>query len=146
MANFVFNIAKGKAAYYATLPAANDSLVAVPLLTTGLESDSVLMDYDNLSLILAASNDEQTTMGRKTLTGVTSVVDDTNDRVNADCADITWTGASGSAISKLLICYQPDTASADTDIIPLSAHDFVVTPNGGDISALIDPLGFYQAS
>src|SRR5689334_4997589 len=104
MANFVFNIAKGKVAYYASLPAANDALIVVPIETTGIESDATLIDYDNLSVLLAASNNEQTTMGRKTASSVTSTVDDTNDRVDADFADVTWTAvAAGNAISKLIV-------------------------------------------
>ncbi len=146
MANFVFNIAKGKAAYYAGLPAANDSLVIVPLETSGLETDAVLIDKDSLADVLAGATNEQTTMGRKTASGVTVTVDDANDRVDVDMADVTWSAATGNAVSKLVVCYKPDTASSDSDMIPLSAHDFVVTPNGGDIAALIATAGFYRAS
>ena len=146
MANFVFNVAKGAAAYYATLPGASDSLIVVPIETAGIETDAVLKDYDTLAAILAAASNEQTTMGRKTASGVTRTVDDTNDRVDVDIADVLWTAATGNAISKILICYKPDSGSADGDIIPLTAHDFVATPNGGDISALVSATGFYRAS
>lgn len=147
MADFVFNIAKGKVAYYAGLPGANDALVVVPIETTGLEADATLKDYDNLSLLLAGTSNEQTTMGRKTVTAATVTPDDTNDRIDADFADQTWTAATGNAISKLVICYDPDTTvGTDTDLIPLTAHDFVVTPNGGDIVAQLATAGFYRAS
>lgn len=147
MADLVFNIAKGKAAYYATLPAANDALIAIPIETSGIESDATLRDYDTLSALLAASNNEQTTMGRKTLASVTSTVDDTNDRVDADFADPTWSLATGNAISAIVICYDPDTTGGtDADLIPLTKHDFVVTPNGGDITANVAAAGFYRAS
>lgn len=147
MTDFVFNVAKGKAAYYATLPAANDALVAVPLETSGLVSDATMKDYDTLAELLAGASNEQTTMGRKTLASVTSTVDDTNDRTDADCADFVWTGATGNAISKVVICYDPDTTGgSDADLIPLTAHDFVTTPNGGDITAQVTSGGFYRAS
>jgi hypothetical protein len=147
MANFVFNIAKGKVGYYASLPATNDALIVVPIETSGLESDATLIDYDDLAAILAAANNEQTTMGRKTAASVASTVDDTNDRLDADFADVTWTAASGNAISKLIVCYDPDTTGGtDSDLIPLTAHDFVVTPNGGDITAQVATAGFYRAS
>lgn len=147
MSDFVFNIAKGKVSYYASLPAANDALIAVPIETTGIETDAVLRDYDNLGLLLAAASNEQTTMGRKTLASVTVTVDDANDRVDLDCADFTWTAASGNAVSAVVICYDPDTTTGtDSDLIPLTKHDFVVTPTGSDITAQIDTAGFARAS
>ncbi len=147
MADIVTNIAKGKVAYYASLPAANDALIAVPIETTGIESDATLRDYDNLSVLLAASNNEQTTMGRKTLASVTVTVDDTNDRVDVDCADITWTAATGNAISALVICYDPDTTTGtDTDLVPLVKLDAVVTPAGGDVTYQVNSAGFFRAS
>ena len=148
MANFVFNIAKGRVAYYATLPAASDALIVVPIETTGLEADDTLNNYDNLGALLAGTNNEQTTMGRKTVSAsVTVTVDDTNNWVDVDMPDQTWTGATGNAISALLICYDADTGTgADTDIIPLTKHDFAVTPDGSDIVAQIASSGFYRAA
>lgn len=147
MADLVFNVAKGRAARYADLPATNDALILVPLEATGLVADSTMRDYDNLSDLLAGSTNEQTTMGRKTLASVTVTVDDTNDRVDVDCADVTWTAATGNAVGALVVCYDPDTTGGtDADLIPLSKHDFSVTPDGSDITAQIATSGFYRAS
>lgn len=147
MADIVFNIAKGKVASYAALSAANDALIAVPIETTGIESDATLRDYDTLSALLAAANNEQSTMGRKTLASVTITVDDTNDRVDVDAADITWTAATGNAISALVICYDPDTtAGTDADLVPLVKLDAVATPAGGDIVYQFNSAGFYRAA
>ena len=138
MADFTFNIAKGKLATYAGLPAANDALIAIPIEASGVEADAVLIDYDTVSALLAATNNEQSTMGRKTLTSVTTTVDDTNNRNNMDSADITWTAATGSAIGDILICYDPDTTTGtDADLIPLTWHDFSATPDGSDIIATV---------
>ena len=74
-------------------------------------------------------------------------VDDANDWVDVDFADPVWTAASGNAVSALLVCYDPDTtAGTDNDIVPISKHDFVVTPNGGDITAQIATGGFLRAT
>lgn len=138
MSSFIFNIAKGKIAYYAGLPASADALIAIPIEASGVEADAVLVDYDTVSALLAAATNEQSTMGRKTLASVTVTVDDTNDRVALDCADITWTGATGNAISDILICYDPDTGTGtDADLVPLSWHDFSATPDGSDIVATV---------
>lgn len=145
MADFVFNIAKGKAAYYATLPAANDALIVIPIEASGVESDATLQDYDDVAALLAAANNEQSTMGRKTITSVTVTVDDTNNRVDVDIADITWTGATGNAISDLLIAYDPDTTGGtDSSLIPLTWHDFAITPDGSDVTATV--ANFFRAS
>lgn len=147
MSDIVFNVAKGAVAYYATLPATNDALLAVPIETTGIVSDAVMRDYDDLSTLLAGASNEQTTMGRKTLASVTVTIDDANDRVDVDCADFTWTAASGNAISAIVICYDGDTTGGtDANIIPLTKHDFVSSPDGSDLTAQVAAAGFFRAS
>ncbi|MFL1904764.1 hypothetical protein ACJWDR_37525 [Streptomyces tauricus] len=138
MANIVFNIALGRLAYYASLPATNDALIMVPIETSGIVADSVMRDYDDLGALLGGASNEQTTMGRKTLASVTSAVDDTNDRWNMDAADVTWTEATGNAISAVVICYDPDTTGGtDADLIPLTKHDVTMTPDGSDFTLTI---------
>ena len=146
MADIPFNISLGKVAYYCGLPAANDALILVPLETSGIVADATMRDYDTLAAILAGSTNEQTTMGRKTITAsVTAVVDDVNNRVDEDFPDQTYTSASGAAISAMLVCYDPDTTGgSDSDIIPLSKHDFVATPSGTNIIVEVAALGFYR--
>ncbi len=145
MADFVFNQGKGRVAYYASLPATNDALIVIPIEASGVESDATLIDYDTVAAILAAANNEQSTMGRKTITSVTVTVDDANNRVDVDIADQVWTGATGNAISDLLVAYDPDTTGgSDSDLIPLTWHDFSITPDGSDVTATI--ANFYRAS
>lgn len=136
MANWIANVSKGRFAYYATLPAANDALIVVVLEAAGLEADATLKDYDTLAALLAGTTNEQTTMGRKTASGVVVTVDDTLNLVDVDQNDITWTAATGNATGALLVCYDPDTTGGtDADLIPLSKHDFTVTPDGSDVTA-----------
>lgn len=148
MADFVFNIAKGEVKSFAELPGGSDALVVVVI--TSAEADSSLKDYNDLAALLGGTSNEVTNTGysRKTVTSVTISVDDTNDWVDIDIADQTWTGvASGDGWEKLLICYDGDTgAGTDSNITPLTAHDFVVTPDGSDITAQIASEGFFRAS
>jgi hypothetical protein len=152
VADGVFNIAKGKAGYYATLPAANDALIVVLIKATGLEADDTLNNYDDLAALLAAANDEAdfTNYARKTITSVTNTVDDTNNRLDSDFADQTWTaagGASNNTLGKLLVCYDPDTtAGTDSTVIPLTYHDFSATTDGSDLTAVVATAGFYRAA
>ena len=148
-ADFVFNVAKGYVKRFLEFPGVDDGLVAVLLEATSLEADSTLKDHDTLASILAGSSNEQTTMGRKTISPgqVSTAVDDTNDWFSADITtDITWTAATGNAVGKLLICYDPDTAAGDdSQIVPLTAHSFDVTPDGSDVTAQFSADGFYRA-
>ena len=139
MANIVFNVALGRLAHYASLPATNDALIMVPLEASGLVADSTMRDYDTLSDILAGATNEQTSnMTRKTLASVTVTVNDTDNRVDIDAADVTWTAATGNAIGAVLICYDPDTTGGDdTTIIPLTKHDVTMTPDGSDFTLTI---------
>jgi len=144
VANITLNIALGRVAYYASLPATND-LIMVPLETTGLVADSVMRDYDNLSLLLAGASNEQTTVGRKTLASVTVTVNDTDDRVDIDAADVTWTAPTGNAVGAVVICYDPDTtAGTDTDLIPLTKHDITWSPDSNNFTLTI--ADFFRAS
>lgn len=144
--NIASNISKGWAAYYASLPATNDALIAVVLETTGIQSEDNLRGHTTLASLLS-SNTEQTVMGRKTLTGVTVTTNHTDDAVYIDCNDITWTAATGNAASALVICYDPDTTGGDdTSIVPIGILDFPATPSGGDINYLVFSTGFYKAS
>lgn len=139
MANIVLNAALGYLKRYAEqVGTGNAALVLVPIETSGLEADSVLRDKDDLAAFLSGTTNEQTTMGRKTVTACTVTVDDTNDRLALDIADQTWTAASGNPISKLLICFDPDTTTGtDSSIVPLTLHDLALTPDGNNFTLTI---------
>lgn len=142
MAHIVPNIAKGRVAELhdrvKNNDPANSAIILVPLETSGLVSDATLMDYDTLADLLAGATNEQSTMGRKTLTDAdlasTPAPDDTNDRNERSLPTVTWAGASGNAISKIAVCYDPDTTGGtDANIVPMTIMDFVATPSGTDI-------------
>lgn len=158
MSSFTFNVAKGKIAEYAARVEANDptnsAFVVVLLASTGLESAATLRDMDTLAAVVAGTTNEATNTGysRKTLANgsLTITLDDTNDRVDVDFADQTWTAVANDgtgAIGALLVCYDSDTTSGtDANIIPLTYHDLVITPDGSDITAQLPTGGFFRAS
>lgn len=157
MPDFVFNVAKGRVVeLYNRVKSgdpANSRLVVVALATTGLESDAILQDADTLAAVVAGTTNEATNTGyaRKVLAAADLAAlpapDDTNDRRDLPLPSQTWTAvaATGGGWSKLVVCYDPDsTGGTDADLIPLTAHDFVITPDGSDISATI--TNFYRAA
>lgn len=157
MPDFVFNIGKGSVAgNYRRVDSndpANSALIILILATAGIETDAVLKDVDTVAALVAGTTNEVTNAGyaRKTLTDVELVAfapDDTNDRVDLDIPDQTWTAvAAGDGWNDLVVAYDSDTtAGTDANIEPQTQHDFVLTPDGSDITAQIAAAGFFRAS
>jgi hypothetical protein len=159
MADQVFNVALGSVAgYYRRVDGndpANSALVVVLLAASGIETDATLKDKDTLADLVSGTTNEATNTGyaRKVLTDADLVAfapDDTNNRVDLDFPDQTWTSVANDgtgAIGDAVVCYDGDTTSGtDANIEPLTMHDFSVTPNGGDITLQVASAGFFRAS
>lgn len=153
MASIVFNISKGRVVELYNRVKSNDpansAFVLIPIETTGLESDAVLIDKDDLAAVLAGATNEQTTMGRKVLTDADLAAlpapDDANDRFDLQLPTVTWVAANGNAIAKMLLCYDSDTTGGtDANIIPVTMFDYVATPSGTDIQ--VTGGTFYRAA
>ena len=96
-------------------------------------------DKDTLTDLVSGTTNEATNTGyaRKVLTDTDLTAfapDDTNDRVDLDFADQTWTSVANDgtgAIGDLVVCYDGDTTGGtDANIEPQTQHDFSVTPSG----------------
>jgi len=142
MANIVFNIAKGRVAeLYGNVESnspANSALILIPIETAGLEADATLVDADTVAAVLAGTTNEQTTMGRKTLTDAELAAipapNDASDYNELSLPTVQWLAATGNAISKILVAYDPDTTGGtDANLVPLTMFDFTQTPNGSTI-------------
>lgn len=155
MADFCYNIALGRVVEYAARVEANDptnSAFIVVALVAGGVSDATLKDLNDLSAVLATAANEatNTNYARKTLANgsLTITVDDTNDRAEVDFADQTWSAVgAGDVWTDLIIAYDSDTTGGtDSNIVPMTQHDFAVTPDGSDITAQLNAAGFFRAS
>lgn len=145
MADLVFNIAKGAVAEKVRDSAANIGI----LLLKVVEADATLKDRDTIAALLAAANTEADFTNYLRKTGITGTisVDDVNEWVDVDIPDQTWTAAgvpTNNNLVKLITYY--DEGGTDATRIPLTAHDFVVTTDGTDLTAQIPTGGFYRAS
>jgi hypothetical protein len=156
MSNFVYNISLGRVAELynrvdSNDPAASELVLAV-LATSGIESDATLKDKDTFSAIVSGTTNEVTNSGyAKKVLGDADIVafapDDTNDRVDLDIPDQTWTAvAAGDGWNDIVIHYDPVGSQVATDMVPCTQHDFVVVPDGSDITAQVAAAGFYRAS
>jgi hypothetical protein len=144
MADFVFNVAKG-----ATAEKVADSAtkIGVMILKT-VESDALMKDRTTITTLLSGNTEADfTSYARKvSLTG-TVTVDQANDRVDVSVPNQTWSpagGATNNTTAKLIVFYEE--AAADTTRIPLTAHDFVVTTDGSDLTVQFAAAGFFRAS
>jgi hypothetical protein len=163
MASFVFNIAKGRVIeLYNRVDSndpANSALIVIAIDAAGT-SDATMKDVDTFAALISAGAFEVTSSGwaRKTLTDVDlagiGTPDDAGDLWQIALPDQTWTtiGQSGAHPNwtDLIVCYDGDTtAGTDANLIPLTCHDFPITPDGSDITAdfaAVGSGGFFQAS
>lgn len=157
MSDIVFNIALGRAAELYRRVIAGDpagsALLLVALKAENLEADETLRDWDTLAdIITTGSSREATNTGysRKVIAAgdlTPPTPNDSSNYVLLDLPDTTWNAvqSDGGAWGKILVCYRPGTAPADSAIIPLTGHDFPITPDGTAIVAQVDPNGFFAA-
>lgn len=152
MANFVFNISKGRVAELYNRVQTNDpaasALYVIPVDVAAV-TDATLIDVNDFAAVISAGVTERTTGGwnRKTLadTDLTAMTpDDTNDRMPLDFADQTWTAVTAGAVTDLIICYASVASPTNAQLIPLTQHDFAITPDGSDVVAQV--ADFYRAS
>ncbi len=157
MADFVFNVAKGHVSEYAARVLAADPTNAefIVLLLNNSVVDATAEDLDTLALVLAdAGTDESlaTNYARKEtpteVGSLTRTIDDSNNRIDIDTADITWTALGNGVnelLSDLLFTYDSDSlAGTDTNIVPCTQHDFVIQTDGSDVTAQV--TNFFRAS
>jgi hypothetical protein len=161
VADFVFNRAKGRVVQFAELtlgaasPYANAAFIFALFNTAA--TDATLIDLDDFAAIEANGSTAELTSGtnanyaRKVLDetgdGLTVTYDDTNDRVDVDINDQTFTAlGAGTAVTDVVIGFDNDTTGGtEASIVPCTQHDFAATPDGSDLTAVIATGGFYRA-
>src|SRR3990167_10587509 len=156
MANFLYNRGLGRGTEWAERVNANDptnsALIIDVLATSGIESDATLKDKDDFAAIVSGTTNFVTQPSiRKTLDNTSSITvtyDDSGDKVDVDFPDQTWTAvASGDGWNDIVVGYDSDTTGGtDTNILPHTQHDFVVVPDGSDITAQVATAGYFSAS
>ena len=157
MADFVFNIAKGRGTQWteeiraSVSPYANSALI-VSLWRRGSQTDAAIKDFTTQAAIEADAQLAELSAGgyaRKTIIDTTPTItyDNTNEWVDVDMPDQTWTALGAqAAITDLAISFDNDTTGGtESTIIPWTFHGFSVTPDGSDVTAQIATAGFFRA-
>jgi|SRR5262245_39529465 len=134
MADFMFNVAKGKFAKW--VEDGPTTCGVMILAVTGLETDAVLKDKVSLADILSGTTDEVTNSGYARKTGVTGTVtvDQASDFTNVSIPNQSWASVlAGSNWAKLVVFI--DQGGTDATRRPIVAYDFAVTPPASPINA-----------
>lgn len=146
MADFVFNIAKGRGVELYNRVENNDpatsALILVVYTTAGTEAQG--QDFDDAAAVEADANFAQAATGanqwpRKTLTDTElasfPAPDDTNNRYDVSVPQVTWTAVNSSNnVQGLGVFYDADTgAGTDSNLLPVTHHTFTVTTDGNDV-------------
>jgi hypothetical protein len=164
MADFAFNRAKGRGVQWVELiignasPFVNAQLV-ITLWRRGSMTDAAGKDYDDVAALEGDAQAAELVSGTNANyveklineATVTRTYDDTNEWVDVDFPDPTWTalGAGGTAITDLLVAFDNDSTSGtvrDAAVVPWTFHGFAVTPDGSDVTAVLPAGGFFRAS
>lgn len=156
MADQILNIALSRIGEFYNRVQTNDPTDAVLTIVVvdSTTADATIKDLDTLALILAeglTAEVTNTNYARIELIDTDLAAfapDDGNDRVDLDIADQTWTAVdAGDDWTDLIICYDDDSAGGDdTNIVPMCWYDFIISPDGSDITAVINAAGFFRAS
>ena len=161
MGTFVFDNAKGRIAqlYYEAKNLGSPRGIVVVVIKRGANLDTDLEGFTSLSALLAAAPEvTNTNYARKVITSTGTgagllgalTYDSTHHWMPCDIPDQQWGSfgvwvGSGDVWTDAVFCYAPDTAGADSTLIPLTCHDFPAHPDGG--SAIVLPVSnFYQAA
>ncbi len=154
MANYVFNIAKGRVRELIERVDTNDpgdaKIILIPL--SAVETEANAQDTATVTAFLATAANEITTNNwvRKTLTDADFAAGDydtnnTDNRGDASLPSVTWTAptAGGNTLG-LLVAYTEEASPTDGGTIPLTHHDFAVTADGNNV--VLNAGDFFRAS
>lgn len=101
------------------------------------------LDHDFVSDVVAGEIDDGS-YSRKTLTGKTQTIDDTNNLVKYDADDVTWAALAGGETVFYVVIYKFVTNDADSILMALVDIPNTVT-DGTDFILQWSPDGIIQA-
>jgi hypothetical protein len=150
VASTVCDGGKGTFAYYAAnVPTGTSSISVALLLTTGLESDTLLAAHLTFAAVFSAGNTECSAgaYARIQVTSGLSIAYAAHVVTLNLSSNPSWTALAGTQnLAKLLLGYKPTSGSADSAIVLLGQYDFVGTTDGSNVTAQVNGSGLMSAS
>ena len=143
MADFVFNIALGQRGDDWGSATARAGMLTVK------QADDDLRDHDDVAAMLAAANTETIATSYARITDITPVaasVDDTNNRVDFDAADLAF-GVIGNGTNETIVgCWTYKFVTDDAGSTPISWHDLSFTTDGSAVTIQWATDGVWRAA
>lgn len=103
-------------------------------------TDGFVDDFEAIALVTEATPYTNAVMDE---TDITITVDDTNDQTDVALVDQTFTAvAAQTAWSDITLSYDATGGDVDTTTQVMFVYDFVVTPNGGDVTVDFPAVSF----
>ena len=120
-------------------------LLAGASIPTGIDTEAEVQDLNTVDDLLVITNVDEPAAGwysRKNLSRTNASEDDTNNRVNLDAADVTWTAATAGTNIYGAFWYDATTDTNDTTRLLMGVITFgsVVPTNGSDLTLTITDL------
>jgi hypothetical protein len=121
-------------------------LLAGASVPTGIDTAAEVADLNTVTELLAAAGTPARPVGgwyvRKDLSRTNAAEDDTNDRVNMDTANVTWTAATGGETIYGAFWIDATTDTNDTTRLLMGVIIFAsaVPTNGSDLTMTITDL------
>ena len=158
MANLVPNIAKGRVVELVNRVKTGDPstsrLYVIPI-DAGSVTDDQMRDADDFAAYITLGVTERGAGGgsnwnRKTLAAADITALSPDDSANSntvDFIDLSWSPGPTSGdgnITDLVVCYASAASPTNSQLLPLSVHDFPITADGSAV--LVGVAGFFTAS
>lgn len=120
-------------------------LLAGASIPTGIDTEAEIQDLNTVDELLTITSVDEPGAGwysRKNLSRSNASEDDTNNRVNMDAADVTWTAATAGTNIYGAFWYDATTDTNDTTRLLMGVILFgsVVPTNGSDLTLTITDL------
>jgi hypothetical protein len=81
---------------------------------------------------------------RQTLASVTTILDDANDEVQCDCANVTFGNMAAGDQPYAMVVYVYNVADTSAQVISYNALTSPPAPNGGSFQVTIDSEGVFE--
>jgi hypothetical protein len=155
MADFIYNIGKGRVGEYANRVKVGDPaasrLYVIPVDVAAV-TDATLKDLDDFAAVITAGVTERNANGWSRITVAAADIaaitpDDVNDRFDYDIVtDPTWAGPTAGAVTDLILCYASLASPTNAQLQPICQFDFPITPDGSQVIAVVNAAGFFRAA
>lgn len=155
MADFAYNIAKGRIVEFYNRVDSNDPAASafylIPVDVAAV-TDATLKDLDDFAAIITAGVTERaaSNWNRKTIDDTVLAAmapNDANDSFDVDMTDPTWSpGPTAGNVTDLILCYASVVTPTNAQLLPCLQWDFPITPDGSDVIGVVNALGFFRAS